>query len=1258
MDTSTALSRGQPLAGFISSAGTGQLYTYRPSSPSARVDIVVRTTSLTDFSTWSAEVFVDYFPWPQHTVASFPYSYGPSVAYSRIDPTDPSSGQYTCLQRQVPQQDCVYYILAYSHSDNMSYTVVATEAPSDIAPLQSGLALNGSVSGSSPQYAFFTNYAGVQYLVFALTVSSGDCDLYISTLSARPGPGNSQWSSVDEGDDLLIVSAGSEQASSYYYTAVQRKDGSAQTCAYSLLASSYSPVPQDSMIYLTEDAAQKDVAMAGTYRYYYFYVTGIWSRLVVTLDSLRGDADIYVNRQPMINTPTPIPVGPTGPYIGAAVYDWRWPNASAFDYSSTTSGRDQVNVTDISGGFVLIAVYSKGVDSRYSIRVSSDGYRVRSLSYFGGLSQGSVRANEYHYYTITIPSTTIEYMLTLTLQPLSGDADLYVSDTAMPNTSYYNFSSSLVDQQYDLLVLKSSRLTAYGRPELHGGVYYVSVHGKSDAVYQLGAFIAASSPMRLNARVSRAFFSDGEIMHVQLQLPRGQEFTIHQLSSSGSSQGNPASVSIFVSAVADPNPSLSATYQWTAAPASLGAPVSLRVQPSADACQAAMCNYSIALQRTSSAATGSLSFCSLWIESPSSPMPLLQSGSPLEGSSDRVALGYYDLFRFNLSCAQSDVSLLITTQGSSIYTRLEVNRGSHVPALPPDYTYYNRMRTVGRYSSELRFNWTDRLLAGQSMQGPWTGSVYVYPPVAYTLSMSVREGDCSASPSAPAVQTVNFTSLTALQPQEGSVQAGGLTNFTFRTPAAGAGPSWPYGVYITYVPLTASASTSASLLARADSQWPRVGFSQWQATSGSDSSSLTGSIVLRIEPGSGTGSAACVPSSVAGCVYSLAVTSASASRFMLTASLSAPVLALQPNAALPPQGSSLSAGQADHWSAALNATSSASSLSLVLESCMGSSSLFVNYRTAAIPSSSASDLSLTGVSAVRELAVPVSSGQSSPVVMTVVGGASGSGSSAALYRLASLPAGLSWSSASPSVSDPVLRLQSWSSTPTGRIRFRLQPASVPVAVQQQSVRQPAGAQGVLKYSVYVMAAGDEAAGGLNAASRCGLHQLTAIARLNLTAAQLTSAQSTVELKAPSRLTAARYTLIVLAEHVWRSTQQGLTEDQLSTPGYTIYTPLTNVRAGTYIPDDDGGGGGDDGGDGGQTTGQAAGVTSAGSMQPFIIGGVVLGLVLVLVAAIAARWWWLSRRRKQMQLAAGETELLHGQQQQRQQHQQPLILNTA
>ena len=466
-------------------------------------------------------------------------------------------------------------------------------------------------------------------------------------------------------------------------------------------------------------------------------------------------------------------------------------------------------------------------------------------------------------------------------------------------------------------------------------------------------------------------------------------------------------------------------------------------------------------------------------------------------------------------------------------------------------------------------------------------------------------------------------------------------------------------MYITYAPLTASASTSASLLARADSQWPRVGFSQWQATSGSSgSSSLTGAVVLRIEPGSGTGSAACVPSSVAGCVYWVAVTSASAARFMLTASLSAPVLALQPNAALPPQGSSLSAGQADHWSAALNSTSSASSLSLVLESCMGSSSLFVNYRTAAIPSSSASDLSLTGVSAVRELAVPVSSGQSSPVVMTVVGGASGAGSSAALYRLASLPAGLSWSSASPSVSDPVLRLQSWSSTPTGRIRFRLQPASVPVAVQQQSVRQPAGAQGVLKYSVYVMAAGDEAAGGLNAASRCGLHQLTAIARLNLTAAQLTSAQSTVELKAPSRLTAARYTLIVLAEHVWRSTQQGLTEDQLSTPGYTIYTPLTNVRAGTYIPDDDGGGGGDDGGDGGQTTGQAAGVTSAGSMQPFIIGGVVLGLVLVLVAAIAARWWWLSRRRKEMQLAMGETELLHGQQQQRQQHQQPLILQTA
>jgi hypothetical protein len=523
--------------------------------------------------------------------------------------------------------------------------------------------------------------------------------------------------------------------------------------------------------------------------------------------------------------------------------------------------------------------------------------------------------------------------------------------------------------------------------------------------------------------------------------------------------------------------------------------------------------------------------------------------------------------------------------------------------------------------------------------------------------MSVKEGDCSASPSAP--QTVNSTTLTTLKPQEGSVQAGGLANFTFRTPAAGSGPTWPYGVYITCVPLTGSGSAAVSVLARSDSQWPRVGFSQWQATTGSSgsSSSLPGAVVLRIEPGSGTSSAPCVPSTMAGCVYSIAITSSSATRFLVTASLSAPVLALLPNAAVPRDGAWLTAGQADHWSAALGTnTGAASSLSLAVESCMGSSSLFVNYRTPAIPSSAASDLSSTSSSAVQELTVPVSSGQPSPVIATVMSSASGGGSTQ--YRLASL-VGTSWSSASPSTSDAVLKLQSYSSTTAGRIRIRMQPAAIPLAVQQQTVVQPAGAQGVIKYSVYVMAAGDEIKNGLNAASRCGLTQLPATLRVNLTAAQVTSVNSVIELKAPSKLSAQRYSIVVLAEHVWRSTQQGVTVDEPSTPGFLVYTPLLNVRAGTYQPDDDGGSGGaDDGGDvSGQSTGGAARLGSSGSLQPFIIAGVVLGVVLVLIAGIGVRWWWMTSGRKEMQLAPDGTELSHAQQQQ-QQHQQPLILQSA
>ena len=285
----TDVKAGEFVSGTLPESASMHYFSYKPTALNVPFDLFVGIGSCA-VTYCDIHVLMNGSPFASSLNATYSWHYYSAI---RIDSAHPLSCEY----RNIPLADCVYHYTLQAWSTNQQYYTVVMTPPAGVAELTSGQTQSGTLDGGASAYYYVTNGAVEDVMVFALTVTAGDCDLYVSTTTMFPGPTNYTWSSVDDGDDLIVVNGTTAGPSGrpglYYYVGVYNKRSSSSS-SYSVVGSGYSTSgnPLENAWYLQADVPQRDYAMANTYRYYYLYVQGVWPEMTVTLDSLRGDADM------------------------------------------------------------------------------------------------------------------------------------------------------------------------------------------------------------------------------------------------------------------------------------------------------------------------------------------------------------------------------------------------------------------------------------------------------------------------------------------------------------------------------------------------------------------------------------------------------------------------------------------------------------------------------------------------------------------------------------------------------------------------------------------------------------------------------------------------------------------------------------------------------------------------------------------------------------------------------------------------------
>ena len=1190
VDAEVPLSRGQLVSGFLPQSSPYADFSYRPSALNVPIDIF-SAAGRCQPSQCDVHLLLAQSPSPR------PENYTYWADYHLPSPVRiTSNSPWSCEALGTPLADCVYHFTLYAwlNQEVNAYSLMVDETPVGLNELASGRLTSATLPAGGVDYLYLKNSGLRGVLTFGLEVLWGDADLYISTTNRQPGPASYQWKSDDLGDDLIFVN--DSATTPYFYIGVFNKLSS-NSSRYALIGSGYSNdgIPAEDSWYLDWNVPQKDYAMASTYRYYTFYIDGYQDSLSVTLRSLRGNADLLIN------------VGPWSSEGDA------WPSLSRHQLNSTTLGVDQVNITrPQSGQYIFIAVYSRGNDSRYEIVVTATG-RVIPLSSFGFPESGRLSAGGTDYFAFTVPSPLTEptlylSVLTFTVKTSEGNADLFVSDSiTRPTRATANWTSELVGDGLDVALLRGDSLTPYG-PALHAGTYYVAVHAANeDTVYSMYAVLRQRSIMAVPSALN--FGQYAPVSHYEVDVPRGVTWDITASLTSSIYGGW---LSVYVSTVVEPNPSVASSYQWSAEG------TSLRLLPSMTCAGAdPICRFYVAIERVrNSTADSDYAALTLVVTSTQVAPPQLLPGIPQEKPTEAPAGSLVQstgsagtVYSFTVPCTRAIVQLHhISYSPYPVFIErtpvMFVNRGPLPPLNALRNVLFGGAETVvvSKQFRTLTFDWRHPLLRGQSMEGTWW--VNVYPPflMGYTQLINITSVDCSPMPSqqamltfTPYVATLNATSSSAL--------------FSYDTPlAAPAGST----VYFTVTPVGNTSASALSLLARSDGLTPAVGSSQWSGN-GNGELQLNGSACVGQPP---FGSV---------CQYSLAVVGSAgaiagsrSASFLLTASTAGrPMAALDSRVAQSVLSGSLTSTAQRHFTALVSPVRAGEAVPLSVvqaEACVGAFDLLVNWRSRAVPlTASSAEMSLTDVSAPSFLSVPAAAAvNGSALLIGAVVGTSSVPSTAYEVRVL---VNMTWADASPSSADVLPKLTLYSSVSVGRIRVRIPLATQPRTVTVGAVRPVgAGGQSLLRYSVYLRDQANTSAGtGMSLRSRCGVQRAMSLVYVGT---QLTAATSLVEFAAPSLRSTARYSLVVLCEPVWRQTSAGRTVDEPSTAGYLLYSTLSDVRPGTYIPDEPD----DDGGDGstGQTPLPSASATTLSTAALAAIVVVAVALVAVLTALLL-RW---------------------------------------
>ena len=816
-----------------------------------------------------------------------------------------------------------------------------------------------------------------------------------------------------------------------------------------------------------------------------------------------------------------------------------WPSRAGAQYNSSTTGRDQLNITmPISGWYVFIAVYSADTDSRYSILITGEG-RITPLYVYGNPITAQVSARRSLYYVATVPPlfSLATYLMAVTLRSLSGNADLYISDTYMyPNATHCNWTSEAAGDGLDIAVLRGD-VAPDGSTQLHPGNYYVAVRGSTTASFQLWTYLRMRQYLQVNSMLS--YYHYGGVVYFEIEVPRGVQFIISAIPLAFYG----GSFNLYIGNVAEPIPSVATTFQVVASGV-------VRVTPAVSPCTGSgpICRYYVAIERVNNETETSYASFDMFVYSPDMPPTYLLPDVPLE---KQVALPGGTVYQFNVTCPRSKVTITLVTTNSQFRLSnapMLANRGPLPPFTVLDNVEfgYAESVTLGLRTFTLSFDWNHPLLRGASMVGRYMLTVRPTFTTGWTLLLRTDGGRCVPLPPMAAMQQ--------LMPYTVTVSPTSMLYFSFQVNLTGSGAAgYTYFTLTprnTSVPLSVSLS-GVSMFARSDGDVPAADYAEWSSTA-------TG--MLRVAADACWAVATSSNSSAPVCVYTLMVMGSGSSAamsstdFFLTASTGQPLYSM--DASVPSARLACSVPRSAPASGTALVPRGSTSVELVTEACSGSVNVYLNCRTAAIPTGSQADVSAAAVTSPIALACTLSPASATQLIASVVGAAAVSSSFETRLLV-----NTGWAASAPTSATSQPMVTDYRTVSTGYARVKVPLAVAPAAVSSGAIRPPTGGTGYLRYSLYLLDKNDTS-NSSNLRARCGLQASSTV--LVHTAFGLTSGTNTLDVKLP--VSSHRYTLVVLVDHVWRTGKQPYMYES-SSAAYITYNPV-DVRGGTKAPEDD------------------------------------------------------------------------------------------
>lgn len=351
---------------------------------------------------------------------------------------------YLTIERNDPKTSI--YLLGVKSTSFYSAYQLSASFESSILSLQAGIAVLDHVNiGGGSYFSFFLNQQPFVTIKIALTVISGDPDLFISLTSNHPGPGNSTWRSALFGADTITIDPTHDSQACRqctYYIAVL----GALESTFTILVSTSSNIPK-----LNDGIPSIGYINAYDWVYYSFHNIYAVSRDIhISLVSQTGNADVYVTLD-----------GSMPSLINYVYGSAKWSSTDELTILHSDGGYQSACVLGTIGGsqsgkvndcVIIVGVYGASTGDYTVTLTTSSSAKLLQLGVVNTDTVAYLQSNYYRVlvnedYGSDVPST-IRYSLNI----YSGHIDVYVSCKSMQpnitNSQWYLTSQSPGDEVF------------------------------------------------------------------------------------------------------------------------------------------------------------------------------------------------------------------------------------------------------------------------------------------------------------------------------------------------------------------------------------------------------------------------------------------------------------------------------------------------------------------------------------------------------------------------------------------------------------------------------------------------------------------------------------------------------------------------------------------------------------------------------------------------------------------------------------------